>query len=441
MNRDYEAEMKVKKKIGVDLRVLQIGHQYRGIGAHIINLLNYLNRLKEAQAVTFVFYINKDQPNPLDELDIDVSSLDYSVSSVSRPAPGGSRKRKLYKVFIKLRDLILKGDIGLNGLKDLDVFLQSDFKLGVPSRRLVKTALVVYDLIPWVMSEHYLPSYSQHRNSGASIKNSVMGLLNKKIYIWMMKSSTKRAKKLIAISEYTRRDFIKILNVKPPKIETVLLSGDFGPVDPALLKIPDSLSGLSYDFFGEPEKAKVDLKKERYIFWLGGADRRRRLEDLVDAFNSLNAGGENIKLLLSGFDFRSIDSLVTDDISRAAIHSSSFRKNIVFVGFISAEEKVAMYRNAIACVLPSMYEGFGMTVLESMRYSCPVITYKNSSISEVGGNAAIYADGHKGIEDSILRLLKDQSFRDDVIKRGDNQLGKFDWSKTAKKTFKVLVDL
>ncbi len=433
--------MKVAQRIGIDLRVIQIGHQYRGIGAHLVALLNNFNTLEEAKRHKFFFYLNDDQDNPLDKLDIDVSNLDYELIKVSRPSPEGSWKRKLQKATIKFDNLIVKRNIGLPGLRDMDVFLQLDFNLGMPSRRKVKGVLVVYDLIPWVMDEYYIPNYRQNRAKGVGRKHAFVGLLNRIMYKFMMKSSVRRASRIIAISEYTRRDFIRLLDVEPSKIETVLLAGvvDKDDVKVDIGHAGSSVKGLVYDFYNDSRELRLDLEKSDFVFWLGGADRRRRLEDLVNAFNKVNSRGRDLKLLLAGFDFKSLDTLVTDNISRAAIAESSYRKNIYFLGHITDREKEQLYRNAVACVLPSTYEGFGITVLESMYYDCPVITYKNTSIVEVGGDAALYADGSDGIEKLITNILDNDRVVANLPKKAKKQLAKFDWEKTAKQTLHIIL--
>jgi glycosyltransferase involved in cell wall biosynthesis len=432
-------ELSDTKKIAIDLRVLQIGHQYRGIGAHLMALLNNFNDLQEAGRHKFFFYINENQDNPLDILDIDVSNLDYDLIKVCRPEPGGSWKRKLQKAAIKSLDLLVKKDIGLPRLREMDVFLQLDFNLGLPSKRKVKGVLVAYDLIPWVMAENYLPNYRQNRAKGVSKKHAFVGLLNRLMYKFMMRSSVHRAAKILAISEYTRKDFIRLLGVKPSKIETVLLAGVSAEKVSKLTAKP-IVKGLVYDFFNNSIELSLDLANNDFVFWLGGADRRRRLEDLVDAFNKVNASGRDIKLLLAGFDFKSLDSLVTDNISKAAISASSYRRNIYFLGHITNIEKEYLYKNAIACVLPSTYEGFGITVLESMNYDCPVITYKNTSIAEVGGDAALYADGSVGIEKLIVKILEgDEEFKSRMSEKAKKQLAKFDWRETAEETLRIIL--
>ena len=94
-------------------------------------------------------------------------------------------------------------------------------------------------------------------------------------------------------------------------------------------------------------------------------------------------------------------------------------------------------------VLPSLYEGFGFPVLEAMQYGCPVVTSNVSSLPEVGGDAALYVNPEDvdDIELKIKKLLKNDSLRKELIKKGYEQVKKFNWKKTAEETLKYLTQL
>ena len=113
---------------------------------------------------------------------------------------------------------------------------------------------------------------------------------------------------------------------------------------------------------------------------------------------------------------------------------------VKFLDFVPDEDLPLLYKNALCFVLPSLYEGFGLPVLEAMKYGCPVITSNVSSLPEAGGDAALYVDP-KSIDDiasKIKLLIADKKLRQELIRKGYEQVKKFSWEKTARETLRVL---
>src|SRR6185437_7244145 len=101
------------------------------------------------------------------------------------------------------------------------------------------------------------------------------------------------------------------------------------------------------------------------------------------------------------------------------------------------------YKHALCYVLPSLYEGFGLPVLEAMQRDCPVITSNVSSLPEAGGDAALYIDPEDAddIAAKITKLIDDKKLREELIEKGRKQVKKFSWEKTAKETLDILVQV
>ena len=97
-----------------------------------------------------------------------------------------------------------------------------------------------------------------------------------------------------------------------------------------------------------------------------------------------------------------------------------------------------MYSQAHAFVFPSLYEGFGLPILEAMQCGCPVIAYNTSSIPEVAGDAAILVDPSSALRDKIALVLENTKVRDRLSRAGLAQARKFNWERTAKETIKAL---
>ena len=153
------------------------------------------------------------------------------------------------------------------------------------------------------------------------------------------------------------------------------------------------------------------------------------------ANSSLQKGSSNCKLILAGkngFGFEEI---------KKAIKTSEYKNDIILKSYISEKEKNELYQNANAFVLPSFYEGFGLPVLEAMNHGVPVICSKASSLPEITGNAALLIDPNdlEEIAKTINKVFSDNSLREKMIKRGFENVKKFNWEKCAKETFNTLL--
>jgi glycosyltransferase involved in cell wall biosynthesis len=111
--------------------------------------------------------------------------------------------------------------------------------------------------------------------------------------------------------------------------------------------------------------------------------------------------------------------------------------------FVTDQDLPSLYKNAECFVLPSLYEGFGLPVLEAMQYGCPVLVSNVSSLPEVGGDACLYFDPENAdeIAQKIDLVISDEKQRKEMIEKGKIQVKKFSWEKTAKQTLQVLEEL
>jgi glycosyltransferase involved in cell wall biosynthesis len=412
--------------IGIDLRIFQIGHQYRGIGAHIKNLIKEFSAMEDLP--NFVFFEHPNVESGLDIIKEYLPELNYEVRYTNNRLIGESY---LHREWVSFKNRLLRGDAGMGKLSDIDVLLCVDFNLGVPRPHKVKSVVISYDMIPWVLSEYYLPSFMLTYNKTHSIKKGIKAGLEKYLYFHKFKQANIRADRIISISEQTKNDLIKYLGIDPNKITTILLGiSTSKTIGEQTKQIPCT------DIDGNP--LRIHTEKTDYIFFMGGADRRRRIEDLVEAFDLAARKNKNLKLILAGYDFKSLHT-VPDITAKNSIMDSRNKNKIYFAGFTTESEKNALFYNAIAFVFPSIYEGFGLPILEAMDLSCPVITYKNSSLIEVGGHdAVLYAKNVKDIAAHIQTLQEDKKMRRDLISNGKERLKKFSWKDTAEKTLMIL---
>lgn len=390
----------MSKIICFDLRALQVGHEHRGIGVVARSILENISDDKNK----YIFYVF-DDTNPIEKLGIQLHIKKYEIVSTPK-----------LKISIKSPiDVIDLYKLSHHSFKNLlqykpDVFLQFDFALGVPKWKKTKTFCFAYDLIPLIMKNEYLPNPMLAMNRAISKKAKLKALLRSLYYKYKYSVNYKTYKKvdqIISISETTKKSLVGLLNIKPEKIHTIPLA----PVAP-LVKSSDAIAN------------KI---RKPFIFYIGATDSRKRVEEVIFAFNIARGRGQNISLVLSGYEFRSIKKIPNIKVKNAIL-SSPYKKDIHLVGFIPDSEKQGLYKNALAFVFCTSYEGFGLPIVEAQAAGCPVISYDNSSIKEVAANAArlVKTGDYVEVANGII-ALGDKKTREKYIELGKKQSSKFTW--------------
>ncbi len=172
----------------------------------------------------------------------------------------------------------------------------------------------------------------------------------------------------------------------------------------------------------------------QYIVHVGAVQPRKNLVRLIAAFERIKKTAPHMKLVLVGgrgwlwetIEQRAKDSVYADDI--------------LFAGNIPFRDVVILVQNAGVCVLPSLYEGFGLPVLEAMAARTPVVAARNSSITEIAGDAAVYCDANSSasIARGIVRVLSDAQLQHTLRTKGTQRAAQFSWEHCAKNTLRVL---
>jgi glycosyltransferase involved in cell wall biosynthesis len=413
--------------IGVDLRIFQIGHQYRGIGAHIYNLLREISEMPKSKQPEFIFYEHQNIDSGIGILDKFSDKLSFTVRYTDERLVGETFFEREWNSFQQRN---IDGSAGLGDLSGIDVLLSIDFNLGVPKPNKVKTVLITYDLIPWILSEHYLPNFLQVFSSTHNFKKAVRAQIEKRLYRAKFWQANKRASKILSISEHTKLDLVDVLKIDEHKIKTVLLGIDKSTKKKVYKPVISTVNA-------QGAKKSLDTSKTKYVFFMGGADRRRKIEDLVSAFDATAEDSKKFALVLAGYDFQNIEG-VPDQTTKEAIMASKYVDRIYFAGFITEAERNSLFSNSVAFVFPSSYEGFGLPILEAMEMGCITITYNNSSIAEVGRKAVLYAKDGPSIAAHIESLLDGTLDRSILDSRAKAVLKDFSWEKCAKQTLKEL---
>mgnify|MGYP001572978739 CR=1 FL=1 len=275
---------------------------------------------------------------------------------------------------------------------------------------------------------HYLPLLTSRNSVIAILDVSYLHFpqLFKKKDLYQLKLwggySIKKAKKIITISKSSKNDIIKAYGVSEDKIEVIY---------PGIKQVVSARNEVS-DMNELNKKFGVD---DEYILFVGTLQPRKNIEKLVEAFSTIK--NKKLKLVIVGKK-----GWMFEDILKAP-GRYGVSDRVKFLENVSDDDLPSFYKNAICFVLPSLYEGFGLPVLEAMQYGCPVLTSNISSLPEAGGDAAIYFDPEntQDIAGKIEKVVNDDKLRREMIKKGHEQVKKFSWEKTARETLKVLEEV
>ncbi|MEZ4551219.1 MAG: glycosyltransferase family 1 protein, partial [Desulfobacterales bacterium] len=166
---------------------------------------------------------------------------------------------------------------------------------------------------------------------------------------------------------------------------------------------------------------------ETYILFVGTSDPRKNIQTIVRSMAYLPA---SVKLVCTGW--AGWDRSFGQDAKLA-------KNRVLLTGYVSDRELACLYSGARAFVYPSVYEGFGLPVLEAMACGCPVVCANRASLPEVAGDAALYCapDDPECFRDRINKLCSDVGLCEKMRKKSIAQAEKFSWAKTAEKTIKV----
>jgi glycosyltransferase involved in cell wall biosynthesis len=224
--------------------------------------------------------------------------------------------------------------------------------------------------------------------------------------------AARRATRVLTVSESSKRDILRFVDIKPEKIDVIY---------------------NAYDerFIVEPNEDDVVRVRERYqlhdefVLYAGGVKPHKNLERLIQAFDLVRKMGlDHLKLVLIGDDISRYSAL------RRAVHRHQLHNYVRFLGYMPEETLAVMYRLAGVFVFPSLYEGFGLPPLEAMASGTPVVTSNVSSLPEVAGDAAVLVDPYDphAIAEGIYRVLTDEQLRRDLRVRGAARARQFSWA-------------
>ena len=302
----------------------------------------------------------------------DFGKLDHEASALSRPA-----------TIARFALIKAMNEIGFPPLdwliRDADVFHATNLLRRAPRR--AKLTATIHDLTCWLMPEVHTPG-------------------NVKADLEFADRILRCADGVIAVSENTRQDAIRLLSIAPDRIRTIH-------------------SGISESYFD----AVPAERARRYVLYVGTIEPRKNLDTLLDAWALLKQSlRDEFDLVIAGPSGWSSDQTL-----------ARIEREATYLGYVPEERLPGLTAGATVFVYPSLYEGFGFPVAQAMAAGVPVLTSNNSCLPEITGDAAILIDPRSAaaIASSLTRMLESESLLADLAARGRMRADLFRWEKCA----------
>ena len=357
---------------------------HTGVGWYLHELLNNIDRSEIEIIGNYFNFLNRhDYSKSLSNLDLKYNKLQYVPY-------------RIYKILTEKYNV----SYNLFFRKKTDVYHFTRYIL--PNNIKGKVILNIYDLV----FEKYVETMESKNRE--SFKRSFY-------------KSVKRADQIITISESSKNELIEILKVPENKIHIVQPGIDFQKFNTKNSEVTKNVI-LKYSL------------PEDYILYLGTLEPRKNISSIIRAYGSLRNNNKITEKLViagkKGWLFSEIFDL---------IKSLDLENEVILTDYVDESDKPAIYQNAKLFVFPSLYEGFGMPILEAMAAGIPVITSNTSAMPEVVGDAAILVNplSIEEISEAMLELMNNDKLSNELISKGFDQCKKFTWSNSANKLVEI----
>lgn len=269
---------------------------------------------------------------------------------------------------------------------------------------------VVPARLPSIASVYSIYDLSLRRHSETHPRERVW------FFEYFIKKRLNSAKHILTISEFIRQEIIEELKLPPEIVTAIPLAADpmFVPCNTA-----------------DVRKIKIKYTlPESYLLFVGSLEPRKNIDLLIEAMEKLES---DIPLVLVGWNGWG------DKYWKEKIQKKRLADKIIMTGHLPDVDLKQIYSGAVALVYPSLYEGFGLPIVEAMACGCPVICSNAASMPEVAGDAAILIDPSSSddLAESIEKIVNDTEFRQNLVKKGFMQATLFNWEETARQTLEL----
>ena len=374
-------------KVGIDARFVTRLPR-RGIGNYSLNLINELVKLEPT--IEYTLYIAEP----------DIENILPNLSNV--------KVRQLWPSIYPIWENIALPIAVHNDQLDVLHCLANTAPIFLPSR--VRLVLSIMDVM-FLQTGEFLPRPTTRYQKWGRIYRALL-----------VPFVARLASKIVTISEFSKKDFLHLV----PRVDADLISVTHLSCDPVFIN--------ELDNFDEPTSRIAGIIHVPFILCLGANDPRKNTLQLVHAYLRLLIQ-HNIpeNLVISGYaDWEKSESYLV-------VKEAGAEARVKFLDFITIDELAMLYRKAVVFVYPSVYEGFGIPILEAFSSGCPVIASNVTSIPEVGGDAALYFDprSEDQITNTLHLVLSNSLLRRQLEEKGHVRAKQFSWSETARKTLAV----
>lgn len=366
--------------IAIDLT--SIPKKKSGVGRYLVSLLDFLQKADTEN--TYFLFIHDD-----DISGFNITSYNFKLIPV--------KSKYLRNVWLRLlwEQFVLPGELKKH---KIDLLHSPHYTMPYFSR--VKHVVTFHD-----MSFFIVPK----------VHNFAKRYLFR-VYMWL---TVRRAQAVISDSYATLEDIRRILKVKGDNITVVPLGAD-------------------KRFFDSADADKNLLKsygiEDGYFLYVGMIDARKNLVRMLKAYNSLPQEiKDKYKFVICGRKNWMYEEVFS------YFNENNLQKDVVFTGFVKDEDLPDIYKGAKLLLYVSIYEGFGLPLVEAMASGLPCITANVSSMKEVAGDAGLKVDPYNEneIRDAIIELVSDEELYDTLVEKGFKQAEKYTWSNCAEKTLEV----
>ena len=330
----------------------------------------------------------------------------------------GVYTRNLMEELKKRDDLEVTEFEDEKALHDVDLVHFPFFDLFFPTLPIIKkykTIVTIHDVMPLIFP-----------------KNHPLGIKGK-INFLKQKLALKSVKKIVTVSQTSKKDIIKYLKIQSEKISVIYEAANPG------MRI-----------LSEAEKIKIKRKfnlPDQFLLYVGDANYVKNLPFLINSFAKLKKEKQfnNLKLVLVGNVFlKNLENIYHPELESlkkvfSLISEYNLNDEIIRPGQLDIDDLSGFYNLATVYVQPSLYEGFGLPILEAMSCGTPVLSSNKASLIEVGGNAPVYFDP-RNLEQFVkllIDILQSRSLQDKLSRLGLKRAQEFSWEKVADETVKI----
>lgn len=244
---------------------------------------------------------------------------------------------------------------------------------------------------------------------------------NRMYLTWSTRASARRAARILTVSEYTKQEVVRLLCIPPERVVVTHNACDQRFAPPS----PDDLAVFR----------QHHVLPKQFILYVGTLEPRKNIPTLLEAYAQI-AAYTDAPLIIGGGKGWMYDPIF------AKAQSLGLADRIHFIGFIPSEDLPLWYAAATVFAFPSLFEGFGMPILEAMACGTPIVTTSSSSLPEVAGDAGLIVPptDAEALGHALLQVLKNPTLHEDLRTRGLRQAQRFSWPETAERTLQAYHD-